>query len=229
MCEKDLTIDEVSKAVDNTFTLKKVIIDDRTFSYYENFRNSEIEILVSEYHDIYDKVHEINPNFNLLKEGLIIKHFTRIGLERMSFSMHRDIKRFMKNIIQLNDMQSKSEDISYLDKFMSVFSKDDIAKVEKKLESRSEVGKMNYTTTDHFYEQIGINFTWVRNELKATTEDIAKYCSLTVDEIEGFEQGHSLLTDMRTLQDTYMKALMDYAREHGIHFMPLLSKICETK
>ncbi|PIH59675.1 hypothetical protein [Paenibacillus sp. LK1] len=84
---------------------------------------------------------------------------------------------------------------------------------------------MRYVNMDHFYENQGMLTTWIRNELGATIIDVSRLSSLTVKEIEGFEQGYT----SNSLYDKCLKALIEYARETNQSFTELMYRLYDVK
>lgn len=112
---------------------KKVFVDGDSFQFREFFRDSKIDELVKEYNVLKQIIKKSNPTFQLLKEGLIIRHFTLYGFESLQFAKKSDISTFITGVYNLYDVKVQSEGVSYLSKIMSLFNEDEIKKVEMRL------------------------------------------------------------------------------------------------
>ncbi|WP_336764964.1 hypothetical protein [Paenibacillus sp. USHLN196] len=78
---------------------------------------------------------------------------------------------------------------------------------------------------DHFYENQGMLTTWIRNELGATVKDVSRLSSLTVKEIEDFEQGYTSNNEY----DKCLRALIEYAGETDQSFTELMYRLYDVK
>jgi hypothetical protein len=130
--EKRVSVNKLEKIARSKFGYKQIYIDGERLSY-RNMRDSVIESLVKEYADIKKIVSEIQPQFSLLKEALLIRHFTICGLEKLDLTKKQDILKLINGTNDLYDITLESEDVKYLNKIMTLFSEEDIKKIDDKL------------------------------------------------------------------------------------------------
>lgn len=123
----------VKEKAQSLYKASYFIIGEQKLTYKTKFRHSCLVTLAEEYALNHEQIKKMFPTFKLIKEALIIRHFTNFGLRFAKYS-DANIQKLVGRTIDLVDLPYEEEDTSIFDKIMSLFPKSELEKVDKYIE-----------------------------------------------------------------------------------------------
>lgn len=102
-------------------------------TYDTKFRKTRLELLAEEYVKFSPKIEKCDSKFGHYKELLIIRYFTNFGFEKYSYT-DNGTRTMIKRVRDLLDLPYEDENISMLDKIISLFPEEELKLIDQYIE-----------------------------------------------------------------------------------------------